>query len=288
MPYNLFISHKHSDAQIAQVIADFVSTKSLGMVSVHVSSDPHYNGPRLGKSLNQELCNALQSSDILILVYSSSDEDWSYCMYECGVATDPKSPHTNIIVFQCGRDSPSPFNDQLRVNARNLDDIRKFTKAFFTDPTFFPNGTKALASSFKETQCDEAADQLYLKLNALGVLPPLEVQPTEDVLAWPSLKLQVAEGVIEKVIGSSVSQVHEICEKLLREQASVIESTNRASLLFGMTSLPPNVPFSELVKRANPGASLGWLHCLTEQVRCLANRQALPNIRWEQDRKSVV
>ena len=76
-------------------------------------------------------------TQVLILIYTSPDEDWSYCMFECGVATDPKSPHTNIIVFQCGRDAPKPFEDQLRVDVRRFDDIRKFSKAFFTDPTFF-------------------------------------------------------------------------------------------------------------------------------------------------------
>ena len=120
MTHNLFISHKHSDTRIAKVVADFVESRTLGEVSVHMSSDPRYKGPRLGKNINQELCAALYDCNVLLLLYTSADEDWSYCMFECGVATDPQSPRTNIIVFQCGEDVPSPFADQLRVNVRDL------------------------------------------------------------------------------------------------------------------------------------------------------------------------
>jgi len=283
MTKNLFISHKHSDRQIARVIADFIETKSLGHVSVHVSSDPAYKGPRLGRNLNQELCNALFESDVLILVYSSADEDWSYCMFECGVATDPQSPHTNIIVFQCGRDAPTPFADQLRVDVRKLDDLRKFAKAFFTDPTFFPSATSALAPTFSESQWDRAAHELHEALAAPGVLPPAEEQPVEDVPAWPLLRLQVASGSIDAVTGGTSSQAHAACERLLLEEAMIIDSDNRAPLLFGMKSLPANMRFGTLVDtsvRRSPGAKPAWLRSCVAQVLCIAERR-LDDIRWE-------
>ena len=142
-----------------------------------MSSDPAYRGPRFGRNLNQELCRALLDVQVLVLVYTSADEDWSYCMFECGVATDPQSPHTNIIVFQCGRDVPKPFEDQLRVDARRLDDIRKFTKAFFKDPTFFPDAMTALAPAFSDNQCDKAARELFDALAVPGLLPAVDKEP---------------------------------------------------------------------------------------------------------------
>jgi hypothetical protein len=100
----LFISHKHSDSTIAQVLAAFIEGESGGRVRVHLSSSPDFQGPRYGKSLNAQLRQALGASEVLILIYTSSDEDWSYCMWECGVATHPQSPNTAIVVFQCGTD----------------------------------------------------------------------------------------------------------------------------------------------------------------------------------------
>ena len=86
---------------------------------MHLSSSPEFTGPRFGRGLNDQLRQALWNTEVLILVYTSADQDWSYCMWECGVATQPQSPNTNIIVFQCGSDVPAPFQDVLRVNARS-------------------------------------------------------------------------------------------------------------------------------------------------------------------------
>src|SRR5512132_3483736 len=114
----LFISHKHSDSTIAQVLAAFIEERSNGIVKVHLSSSPNFQGPRFGKALNAELREALWRTEVFVLVYTSSDHDWSYCMWECGVASRPQSPNSTIIVFQCGPDVPAPFQDVLRVNVR--------------------------------------------------------------------------------------------------------------------------------------------------------------------------
>ena len=120
----VFISHKHSDRSIAEAIARFVKNKSAGNARVYLSSSPDFEGPRFGQPLNSELRHALGESDLVILVYTDDREDWSYCMWECGVAVDPKDErHTSVVVVQCTADEPKPFGDQLRVDARDLDAI---------------------------------------------------------------------------------------------------------------------------------------------------------------------
>jgi hypothetical protein len=283
MTHNLFISHKHSDARIAQVVADFVESRTLGQVSVHMSSDPRYKGPRLGKNISQELCAALYDCDVLLLLYTSADEDWSYCMFECGVATDPQSPRTNIIVFQCGADVPNPFADQLRVNVRDLKDIRKFTKAFFTDPGFFPTADAAFAPNFSENRCDEAARQLYDALVAPGVLPPLEREPAEDVRAWPLLRLEAALSDIDLITQSDESAASEACRRLLLDRALITYSSSRAPILFGLDSLPPSMLFGGLVEAQatpTPGAIPAWVESCAVQILRVAHRR-LTKMRWE-------
>src|SRR4051794_27688942 len=105
----LFISHKHSDRQIAEALGRFIEERSAARIKVHLSSSPDFQGPRFGKALNAQLRAALWQTEFLILVYTSSDQDWSYCMWECGMAAHPQSPNTTLIVFQCGSEMPSPF-----------------------------------------------------------------------------------------------------------------------------------------------------------------------------------
>ena len=157
MMHNLFISHKHSDTRIAKVVADFVESRTLGQVSVHMSSDPRYKGPRLGKNINQELCTALYNCDVLLLLYTSADEDWSYCMFECGVATDPQSPRTNIIVFQWA-EQMSPVRSL--TSCGSMCGILKISGSSPRPSSpiqdSFPRQTLRSRQIFPDDRCDEA------------------------------------------------------------------------------------------------------------------------------------
>jgi hypothetical protein len=114
----LFISHKTDDTKYAQAIAEFVQNISGGLVDVFVSSDPRFEGPRIGKGLNKDLSLALWRAGLVILVYTSEDKDWAWCMWECGVATDPDSPDTKVIVLQCSDAEPKVFQEYLRQGSR--------------------------------------------------------------------------------------------------------------------------------------------------------------------------
>jgi hypothetical protein len=50
-------------------------------VDVFLSSNWTFQGQRFGGGLTSELTKALRDSDAVILVYTSSDQDWSYCMW---------------------------------------------------------------------------------------------------------------------------------------------------------------------------------------------------------------
>jgi hypothetical protein len=138
----LFVSHKQGDASIAKALADFLNDKSGYSLDIHFSSSPEFEGPRISRNIDAELRNALFRTDALILVYTTEDQDWAYCMWECGLATDPASPDTAIYVFQCGVDVPRPFHDTLRTDASKIDDLRKFVRTFLKDPSFFPTVTE--------------------------------------------------------------------------------------------------------------------------------------------------
>ena len=183
----LFISHKHVDRQIAKVIAEFIEERSVGKIKIHLSSSPDFQGPLDGPSLNAQLRDALWNTEVLILLYTSEEQDWSYCMWECGMALHPQSPNTNLVVFQCGRDVPSPFKDVLRVDPRSRDDIKSFTKQLLREARFFKVG--AILPDLKDAYIENLATDLHSRLS--GVLPPLDDGQVEQWPAWPYLRLEI-------------------------------------------------------------------------------------------------
>ncbi|MGC2660584.1 MAG: hypothetical protein WA324_21725 [Bryobacteraceae bacterium] len=127
----LFISHKHVDHELAKVLADFVKNRTGAQVRIHVSSDPDYLGPPAGRVLNKALREILWRTEALILIYTSADQNWSYCLWECGVATKANNPDTNIVVFQCGDEAAPVYEGCLNVKATELKSIRRFVDELF-------------------------------------------------------------------------------------------------------------------------------------------------------------
>ena len=152
---------------------------------------------------------------------------------------------------------------------------------------FFPDAKAALAPTFSENKCDLAARELFDALAVPGLLPALDEQPPEDVAAWPLLRLQVSDGSVDAII-SNPSQTQSLadCEKMLFEEAVIIDSDNRAPLLFGMKSLPLNMRFGSLIKTfTQQSPKPAWLSSCIAQVLSAAERR-LADIRWASFRQS--
>jgi hypothetical protein len=133
----LFISHRHDDREIADLIRNFVTYLGGNEVVVYQTSSSDAQAPKIGRNVNHELMRALWKTDVLVLIYTRHDRDWDYCMWECGVATHSESDDTNVIVLQCGRQLPRVFADQVAVDVRDPEKLRRFVNAFLTDPHFF-------------------------------------------------------------------------------------------------------------------------------------------------------
>jgi hypoxanthine phosphoribosyltransferase len=170
-PY-VFVSHKHADHEIAKVVADFVRTESGGRVEVHNSSDQRFERPHAGQSLNDALKDALARTSVLLLIYTDAALDWAYCLWESGVATDPKNPEsTRVVLLQCGPQVPPPFADQLRVDVDDRASLGGFVADFLTDPEFFPGWNEALTKFNSDgPEVGRASDKFASAL--YEVLPP--------------------------------------------------------------------------------------------------------------------
>lgn len=275
----LFISHRHTDRAIADVVRDFVTTRSGGDVTVWQSSSSDAHGPRIAREINRELVNALWRSDVLILIYTGRERDWDYCMWECGVATHPQSEDTRVIVLQCGRDAPRVFADKLAVEVRDPEQVRKFVNEFLTDPDFFPGRHRSITRfAPSDANVQRAAEELHDQL--MRVVPPFEDDEVEEWPAVPFLALAFSSSQVAS-IGEQANdeQAQELtCGFLL--EAEIVSADREAARLFDKPTLPSNASFGSILPRAaREQPRPDWLCSLAAQV-ARAAQWNFPAVRW--------
>ncbi|HET6731274.1 toll/interleukin-1 receptor domain-containing protein, partial [Mycobacterium sp.] len=164
----IFISHRHVDSAIASKVAGLLREWTGNQARIYLSSDPDFEGPEPGAKLNEQLKRILAESDVVLLIYTSSTEDWSYCMWECGIAIDPSDQKkTDVIVLQCAADGPKPFGDRLRVNLFDLTSIRRFVTTLLTSSELFSTGSALTGFT------DQSPELLQFSNRMLSELEPL-------------------------------------------------------------------------------------------------------------------
>ena len=277
MAPTLFISHKHSDREIAKAVATFVEDKTGNDVKVFLSSSPEFEGPKFGENLNAQLRQALWKTDVLLLVYTTSEDDWSYCMWECGVATQEDSPDTNILVLQCGRDVPAPFQDVLRVNAHSLDDAKRLTNQLLRDPNCFPSLKGAIRGNLTDALVQRYAEELHAKLKQ--VVP--DPDPIEQWSTWPYIRVELPKADLDKIAAAAKSQRPGLGYALVQEKAIVVAADPRAPDLFGRSGFPERIRLSELAeiwKERTGQSDAPWFESCCAQIAAGAGRE-FPVIR---------
>jgi hypothetical protein len=284
----LFISHRHDDRAIADVLRKFISARTGGRVAVFQSSSPDAQGPKQGENITEELRRALWHASVLVLIYTTRDQDWSYCMWECGVAQLPEPSSTKTVVFQCAEQFPAVFTDQLRIEVRNEDDIEKFVTELLTDPTYFPQFGRAITEFNPGTEpVKEAAYELYLKLQE--VLPEIE-GGGDEWPPYPQLTMELTDGQMEsirKAEGSGEQRLG-VVKQVVLEGAMVIGGDGQVGRIFGARGFPrspsmPGMPLNELVRSweaTSPTPTSLWLDGMCSQVMAAAHDR-FPAPRWE-------
>jgi hypothetical protein len=273
----LFISHRHADRPIADVLRKFVNDRSGGRVTVFQSSAAEAENTRVGRELQKELKEHLWAAGVVLLVYTSPEEDWSYCMWECGVATHPSSPETKIIVLQCGPQAPSVYTAAVRVQAQDLDSIQKLTNDFLTGTDFFPDHGEAVAPGFASNgdEVRQAAKQLHEALHEV-------IQDGEEGDDWatvPFLCLQLTYPEVDAIRKLDAGEG----ARTVLEAARVTQIDGEAKRLFGVGRVDSLELFSRLVeawRQGRPDAPTRWVDELSEQIR-VGSHWRLPRFRWQ-------
>lgn len=273
----LFISHRHADRDIADAIRQFIIERSGGRIAVFQSSSAEADDhPRVGRELRQELKQHLWEATVVVLLYTSPQEDWSYCMWECGVAT-LETPETRIIVLQCGSQPPQVYSDAVRVNARDSTSVQNFVSEFLTSEGFFPGYGEAIAPGFSPTgnEVEQAAQRLHQSLHELIV----EDGDGEDWATVPFMRLQLTFAEVDRI--GALDQ--EAGAREVLEAARVASIDNEALRLFGLGRLERLEPLTTLVeawRQRRADASFGWIDELAIQVK-EGSGWVYPQFRWQ-------
>jgi hypothetical protein len=283
----LFISHRHDDRAVADVVRRFIEARSGGRVTVHQSSSPDAEGPKQGENINDELRRALWSASVVLLIYTTRDQDWSYCMWECGVAQSPTSSTTRTIVFQCAEQFPTVFADQLRVGLRNEKDVEKFVTDLLTDPGYFPKLGRPVTEFAAGTEpVKEAARELHQRIQEVL---PVSGGVGDEWPPYPQLTIELTDAQLERIrVAEGPPDARIAAATAVVAEAVVLAGDGQVGRIFSVRGFPrsadmPPIPLRELVsswEASSPTPQSKWIEGLASQVMAVA-RDQFPSPRWE-------
>ena len=117
---NIFISHRHTDSVAAMEMKRLL--KGLcekDKLQVFISE--HIEG---GQDWFKWIQERLVESNLLVLLYTDSSEDWDWCMYEAGLFTDLKGAEfRKVVCFHSTEQIPKPLRhlQGIKVDKSNIE-----------------------------------------------------------------------------------------------------------------------------------------------------------------------
>lgn len=244
MARETFLSHRGSDIKIVDVIRDHLQRWGLSADSVFQYSYSGGAGLRVGGNLEEELGRKLSAAKIIILVFTLADEDWSYCMWECGVAMNPNKEEqsTRIIVFQCTAEEPKLFKGDVLVKI-NETSIKQFVRQVHCEENFW-TGESALRPDIPQSTLDSFSKEFYEEISEAV---PKRSEETRH--RWDFFTLHLPKDAIDSLAAPDWSgNEHEII-KHIRENSQVIRKFGEALRHFNYEHIQPNLTLDNLITR---------------------------------------
>lgn len=286
----LFISHRHSEKPVADVLREFIETWTGKGIDVHQSSSAEAEGPRQGQNLTQELRRYLWRASVVVLLYTTHDEDWSYCMWECGVAQLPEPHSVKTVVLQTTDQHPAVFGDQLRVRLHSREDIERFVNSLLTDADYFPKLGHAATKHLPHSPAvKRAALELYEDLEK--VLPSLDdIKEEEEWPPYPQLTISLSDDQLEQLRTMQGTEADKLAgaQKVLFNETEVIGGDAKVGSIFGMNGFPLRrsmnaIPMADLIERweeSTPTPTSKWREDLARQILTVVTG-GIPTARWQ-------
>jgi hypothetical protein len=279
----VFISHRHDDKAFADVVANFLRSRSAGQVDVYQSSDANAEGPRAGAVLSDELQTALWRASRVIFVYTSPEADWGWCLFECGLALQPDTPPTTVTVFSCGAAAPPQLAGRVLVKIGDRGDIQRFCNDFLTSRDFFPGRDRPVAAGFQENDPNvlAAANALF---DELATIPRPEGAQVQEWPAYPFLQLEITATDRARLCDADGSHDQRlVIARDVLASARISDSDSEGARIFGVRrDMDANTCFGDLMDgwcdRFTDDAP-PWVEALADQMMAGA-RWSWPSLHW--------
>lgn len=260
----IFISHKSEDEQIANSLASELQDFGSGRIRCFVSSKLS-----AGENWFDEIQKHLGKVDLLLLVFTFSDRNWDWPLYEAGMATDLSDPERCRIVclLPPGKKPPQPIRHLQAVTADE-----EGLLGFLIDLLI----KRKLVPSETPIRGDLEPDSAQLRRAAAELAQYFRVvEPWEDCftnflrIQVGSEYFEVAEDIVDEEKGTTVPRILGLKKPRLPEDSLILKSST-AVQLFGLSPEPPgrtNWTWKELCAKANREADADWLEMIGE--RCM-------------------
>ena len=250
----IFISHRHEDAKIADVVTRHLKDWNINEGDIFQSSDPRH-GVTSGEKVNDALNSILENINLLILIYTFKEGNWSYPMWECGIAQGKSTVPTRIVVLKCTEDDSDVLSDEKYVPV-SPDGIHSFVRDFHKKAGFIPiekhggfESTEAFADDTADETIVRRSERLYEDLKE--VIPS---GTSSSQHLWDFIRLRVDSEPVSKI--KSLTNKGQILS-ILRESIEVREpkfvgignSVDTAVKQFGYDRYAPNLKLKDLLDR---------------------------------------
>lgn len=243
MSFRIFISHRFQDASIADALRKQLLGFSIPEKNIF-QAGTNRSGLMPGQHINSEIMEVIRDTDLFLLVFTELDEDWSYCMWELGLATGRDTKPTSVVVFRCAESLPHVRAENLAVDVRDPKSVANFVHNLHRNHEFVaPNEQsreaardflKVLEETSTET-IEERSKKFYsVMMDALPNGEPKEIERVEYiefVLEYDTVtKLKMLWKQDEP------GAQREIQDLVERECVMSIKSSNNAAKRFGLAS----------------------------------------------------
>jgi hypothetical protein len=116
----VFISHKDSDRELAEQVRDWMRGRAGGRLDFFLSYEGYGDVRTTGRTLTDVTRSRAADASVMVVLCTSSDQDWIYVMLELGVALDPENPKTTVVALDCGYELP-PLKEAIYAKVYDVD-----------------------------------------------------------------------------------------------------------------------------------------------------------------------
>jgi len=271
----IFISHKHleRDVEIANLVRTFFQYHTGNRVDVFQSSTATM-GLRVDEEISEGLRRRLKEAELVVLVYTQPEHDWSFCAWETGLAIDPEQPeNTKVAVLSCCGEKPEMFRNRQIIDAHDPESVRGFVNEALASSDFLPRYGKALTHWENQRELDNIADTFCENLAE-------HIRPYEETsywYFWPWLQLELPLTQAQHLKQFLEEGDEDAAGEIVWKQCKVKSDHGTGQMLRRQTLEDSSL--DELRRVADRAGDVGWVDELYEGV-VSATAGDWPETKW--------